>query len=96
MYRSILPASILEISSTSLMSSRQMLAGRMNLFQVALILVVAVVRRHLLQHLAVSDDGVERRAQLVAHVGEEVALGLVGRLGRFLFAAQDRRPAGVR
>ena len=33
-----------------------------------------------------ADDGVERRAQLVAHVGEEFRLGAVGGLGpRFLF-----------
>ena len=33
------------------------------------------------QHLAVADDRVERRAQLVAHVGEELALRLVGAVG---------------
>ena len=38
----------------------------------------------LLQHLAVADDGVQRRSQLVAHVGEELALGTIGRLGRIL------------
>ncbi len=32
-----------------------------------------------------SDDGVERRAQLVAHIGEEFGLGLVGFLGAGLF-----------
>ena len=26
---------------------------------------------HLLQHLAVADHGIERRAQLMAHIGEE-------------------------
>ena len=40
--------------------------------------------RLLLQHLAVADDGVQRRSQLVAHVGEELALGTVRRLGRIL------------
>ena len=38
----------------------------------------------LLQHFAVADDGVERGAQLVAHVGQEGALGPVGDLGGFL------------
>ena len=33
------------------------------------------------EHLAEADDGGERRAQLVAHEGEEVALGLVRLLG---------------
>ena len=34
-----------------------------------------------LHHLGEADDGVERRAQLVAHVGEEFGLGAVGALG---------------
>ncbi len=36
--------------------------------------------------LGEADDGVERRAQLVAHIGEEFRLGLVGFLGAGLFA----------
>lgn len=40
--------------------------------------------RLLLEHLAVADHRRERRAQPVAHVGEEGALGLVGVLGRLL------------
>ena len=31
-----------------------------------------------------ADDAVHRRADLVAHVGQELALGAVGGLGRFL------------
>src|SRR5438874_6229556 len=38
----------------------------------------------LLQHLGVAHDGVERRAKLVAHVGQENALGSVGLLQRLL------------
>ena len=38
----------------------------------------------LLQHLAVADHGRQRGPQLVAHVGQERALGPVGGLGRFL------------
>ena len=34
-----------------------------------------------LHDLGEADDGVERRAQLVAHVGEELGLGAVGALG---------------
>ena len=48
---------------------------------------LADVLRLLLQHLAVADDGVQRRAQLVAHVGQEGALGFVrflGGMARFL------------
>ena len=35
----------------------------------------------LLEHLAVTDDGVQRRPQLVAHVGEKAAFRLVGLIG---------------
>ena len=38
-------------------------------------------RRFLLQHFGEADDGVERRAQFVAHGGEEAALGGIGALG---------------
>ncbi len=38
----------------------------------------------LLHHLAVADDGRQRRAQLMAHVGQERALRPVGRLGGLL------------
>ena len=37
-------------------------------------------RVFLAEHLAVADDRVERRAQLVAHVGEELRLVLAGDL----------------
>src|SRR5688500_1874430 len=42
------------------------------------------VARLFLQHLAVSDDGVQRRAQLVTHVRQELALRTIGRLSRIL------------
>ena len=54
----------------------------------------ARVRRLLLQHLAVADDGVEGRPQLVAHVGQEVALGaarLLWALSRATMSASSRR-----
>ena len=35
----------------------------------------------LLQHVRETDDGVERRAQFVAHGGEKTALGGIGALG---------------
>ena len=38
-------------------------------------------RRLFLQHVREADDGVERRAQFVAHGGEETALGGVGAFG---------------
>ncbi|KQW18559.1 hypothetical protein ASC80_21380 [Afipia sp. Root123D2] len=36
-------------------------------------------------HFRETDDGVERRTQLVAHVGEELGLGLIGFLGPLFF-----------
>ena len=49
---------------------------------------VAGVLHLLLQHLAVADDGGQRRAKLVAHVGEELALRAVGGLGGVLGGVQ--------
>jgi len=40
--------------------------------------LLAEILGFLLEHFAVSDDGVHGRAQFVAHVGEELALGFVG------------------
>ena len=41
-----------------------------------------------IQQIEHADDSVERRANLVTHVGQEGALGLAGRFGGFLSAAQ--------
>ncbi len=40
------------------------------------------------QHFAVTEDGIHRRTQLVAHVGEKSTLGLVGRISRFFCGPQ--------
>ena len=63
---------------------QQVLPGPANLAQVRQIVLFPIVLGHLLQHLAVSDDGVERSAQLMAHIRHESALGAVGLLGQFL------------
>ena len=34
-----------------------------------------------LEHLRVTDDGIERRSQLVADIGEEHTFGRIGRIG---------------
>ena len=47
-------------------------------------LSLSVAEDLLLQQLGEPDDRVQRRAQLVAHVGEERALGLVGGVGQLL------------
>ena len=51
------------------------------------------ILRLFLQHFAVADDGVQRRAQLVAHVRQELALGPVGGFGRVLRVQQFFRGA---
>src|SRR6185437_10158102 len=46
--------------------------------------VVQIAEDFVGEHFGESDDGVERRAQFVAHVGEELALGLAGGFGGVL------------
>ena len=60
----------------------QVLAGRVDVARIFLVLRHAVRAEQLrLQHFGKADDGVERRAQLVAHRREELRLGDVGLLG---------------
>ena len=49
----------------------------MDVLQVVVLLFVQVAEQALEQHLGEADDRVERRAQLVRHVGEELGLVLV-------------------
>ena len=58
----------------------QVLARRVDLGQVGDEGFLAEVLGFLLEHLAVADDGVERRAQLVGHVGQELRLVAAHRL----------------
>ncbi len=59
----------------SLISSSRCLPAALILLEVGDELLLAPRSgRLLLEHLAVADDGVERRAQLVAHVGQELGL----------------------
>ncbi len=46
-----------------------------------------------LQHLAEADDGVQGRAELMAHAGEEVGLGVARKLGRLARLLQHRQVA---
>ena len=62
---------------------QQMLAGNMNLFQIRDQFNVAIVHGLLGQQLAVTNDRVQRRAQLVAHIGQKHALGVIGGIRRF-------------
>ena len=71
--RSSLPASILERSSRSLISeTRCSPEAWMSLHVLAVALVADRAELLLHHHLGEADDGVERRADLVADLGEEI------------------------
>ena len=59
-----------------------MLACVQNLAQIECKVFSVDLFRFLDQHLAVTDDGVQRCTQLVAHVGQKYALGLIGGFSR--------------
>ena len=64
----------------------QIVAAGQDVVAVFLVFLRAERAEHAAAHdLGKSDDGVERRAQLVAHIGEEFGFGLVGFLGAVLF-----------
>ena len=50
----------------------------MDVLEVIVLLFVELAEQPLEQHLGEADDSVERRAQLVRHVGEELGFVLVG------------------
>ena len=81
-----LPASIAEMSSTSSTSASS--AARRGLDRVEALALLGVQARGR-QQLGHARKPVERRAELVAHVGQEAALGLVG-AARFVGRAGQR------
>ena len=81
------PASILEKSSTSSTSVERYSA---HLRSETAMPRCCVLRLGLLQHAREADDAVERVADLVAHVGDEIGLGGVG-AREFLGAAAHQR-----
>jgi hypothetical protein len=62
----------------------QVLAGAVDALEIGDLLLATLGLGVLEQHLAVADDRVERRAQLVAHAGEELGLGEARALGAVL------------
>ena len=76
---SSLPASILEKSRMLLISDKQRLGRFLHDRQ---IIALLGVDRRVEQELGHAEDGVHRRADLVAHVGDKRALGPVGLVGR--------------
>ena len=81
---SSLPASIFEKSRMSLMIAA---ATRRCVATVSSVAALLVVRSRVQQQARHADHAVHGRADLMAHVGQELALGPVGRLGCLL-----RRP----
>ena len=71
--------------------AEKMLRARADVARIADI-TLAAERPHDLvgHHLAEADDGVERRAQLMAHIGEEFGLAAARQLGLFLGVEQRR------
>src|SRR6185312_15771539 len=65
-----------------------MLAGVFDFLNVLDILNLAGFLYFFLDHLAITDDGVERRAKLMAHVSEKGALGAAGIFGGSLCSEQ--------
>ena len=80
-----LPASIFEKSRMSLMIDSSDSADSRTMLQVFALLGGQRRVEHQFGH---ADDGVHRRADLVAHVGQERALGPIGGLGGFFRHAQ--------
>ena len=68
------PASTLARSRMSLISASRWLAGGQDVFEVFLLLLVDLTEHPFAQHLREPDDRVQRRPQLVRHVGEKLRL----------------------
>jgi hypothetical protein len=81
--------------------AEQVLAGFPDLHEVGQELVLAKVVGLLMQHLAIADDRVQRRPELVAHAGQKLALRLGGlhrliaRRRHFLLSAFELGDLGV-
>ena len=55
-----------------------MAARRLNLGEIGQVILVTEILGLLVKDLAVPDDGIQRRTQLVAHIREKIALGQIG------------------
>ncbi len=58
----------------------QVVPGREDVLEILLLLLVDLAEHPFAQHLGEADDRVQRRAELVRHVGEELGLVLAGGL----------------
>ena len=62
----------------------QMMAGRVDLHRIFDVVRADLAERLIANQLREANDGIQRRAQFVAHVGEEFRLGAARRLRTFL------------
>ena len=91
--RSIFPASILDRSRMSLISAKKMAGRTLDTVKRLDLIVALEFARILLQHFGYADDGIERRAQFVRHVGEEAgfrAACLLRGVARYLELVHSR------
>ena len=64
--------------------AHEVFAAGVDGIQIFLTLILVVPSNPFAEKVRESEDRVQRGADLVAHVGQELALGDIGRLGRFL------------
>ena len=75
--------------------AEKMLRAGADVARIAGIARAADRAHHLVRHhLGEADDGVQRRAQLVAHIGEELGLAAARELG-FLLGGDERQLGGL-
>lgn len=68
---------------------QQVLAGTVDFFEVGAEFTHQLpLHDFFLQHLGLAQNGVKRRPQLVAHVGQKPTFGLIGRFGGLLSIIQ--------
>ncbi|CDP51104.1 hypothetical protein [Devosia sp. DBB001] len=71
----------------------QVLAGGADLLEIGNLLAAPIELGLFEQELGIAEHGIERRAQLMAHLGEELGLGAIGALGIVL--GVDQHLGGV-
>ena len=91
---SILPASTLDRSRMSLITDEQVPARVEHVVHVAELPLVELAVQLLLQELREADDRVQRRSQLVRHVGQELRLVAADGLELLVQRAAARRSSG--
>src|SRR5262249_5494734 len=74
---------------------QEVLAGGVDVLQVLVLLLVELAEHTLAQNLREADDRVQRRTELVGHVGQELGLVLAGRFKLSALVLDLEKQAGV-